>query len=147
MKHSERRILTTHVGSLPRPRELLQPLHAKDSGDAYDAAELERRVAGTVSGVVRRQMALGLDVINDGEHGRASFATYAHVDKDKFRWLGGERTIRRYESAPGSFRSFSSDTSPVLMACCVKQSFSSAEPSIHTMWSGLHIRAISSTHS
>src|SRR5262249_51224875 len=36
----------------------------------------------------------------------ASFATYAHVDKDKFRWLGGERTIRRYESAPGSFRSF-----------------------------------------
>ncbi|HVP08025.1 MAG TPA: cobalamin-independent methionine synthase II family protein [Burkholderiales bacterium] len=79
MKHSERKILTTHVGSLPRPRELLQPLHAKDSGDAYDALELERRVADTVSGVVRRQAALGLDVINDGEHGRASFATYANT--------------------------------------------------------------------
>ena len=36
----------------------------------------------------------------------ASFATYAHVEKSKFRWLGGEKTIRRYESAPGSFRSF-----------------------------------------
>jgi len=36
----------------------------------------------------------------------ASFTTYAHVDKAKFRWLGGDKTIRRYESAPGSFRSF-----------------------------------------
>jgi hypothetical protein len=36
----------------------------------------------------------------------ASFATYAHVEKDKFRWLGGDKTIKRYESAPGSFRSF-----------------------------------------
>jgi hypothetical protein len=36
----------------------------------------------------------------------ASFATYAHVDKAKFRWLGGEKTIRRYESSPGSFRAF-----------------------------------------
>jgi hypothetical protein len=38
----------------------------------------------------------------------ASFATYVHVEKDKFRWLGGEHTVRRYESAPGSFRSFCS---------------------------------------
>ena len=36
----------------------------------------------------------------------ASFATYAHVEESKFRWLGGDKTIRRYESAPGSFRSF-----------------------------------------
>jgi hypothetical protein len=36
----------------------------------------------------------------------ASFATYAHVEKSKFRWLGGQKTIRRYESAPGSFRAF-----------------------------------------
>jgi hypothetical protein len=37
----------------------------------------------------------------------ASFATYVHVEKAKFRWLGGDKTIRRYESAPGSFRAFS----------------------------------------
>jgi 5-methyltetrahydropteroyltriglutamate--homocysteine methyltransferase len=79
MKRSERRILTTHVGSLPRPRELLQPLHARDSGEPYDAPALERAIAATTSEVVRRQAALGIDVLNDGEHGRASFATYANT--------------------------------------------------------------------
>ncbi len=79
MKRSERRILTTHVGSLPRPRELLQPLHARESGEQVDLAQLERRIADTVSSVVRRQAELGIDVLNDGEHGRASFATYANT--------------------------------------------------------------------
>ncbi len=79
MKRSEHRILTTHVGSLPRPRELLQPLHARDSGDPYDAAALERAIAATTREVVRRQAGLGIDVLNDGEHGRASFATYANT--------------------------------------------------------------------
>jgi 5-methyltetrahydropteroyltriglutamate--homocysteine methyltransferase len=79
MKRSERRILTTHVGSLPRPRELLQPLHARDSGDAYDAAALERAILVSTQEVVRRQAQLGIDVLNDGEHGRASFATYANT--------------------------------------------------------------------
>ncbi|HWA38052.1 MAG TPA: cobalamin-independent methionine synthase II family protein [Burkholderiales bacterium] len=89
MKRSERRILTTHVGSLPRPREMLQPLHAKDSGEKYDAVALERQVAGAVSAAVRRQADLGLDVVNDGEHGRASFATYANT-----RIGGLERVLR-----------------------------------------------------
>jgi 5-methyltetrahydropteroyltriglutamate--homocysteine methyltransferase len=79
MKRSERRILTTHVGSLPRPRELLQPLHARESGEQVDLAQLDRRIAETVSSVVRRQAELGIDVLNDGEHGRASFATYANT--------------------------------------------------------------------
>jgi 5-methyltetrahydropteroyltriglutamate--homocysteine methyltransferase len=79
MKRSERRILTTHVGSLPRPRELLQPLHAKDSGDSYDAPALERKTAEATAAVVRRQAELGIDILNDGEHGRASFATYANT--------------------------------------------------------------------
>jgi 5-methyltetrahydropteroyltriglutamate--homocysteine methyltransferase len=79
MKRSERRILTTHVGSLPRPRELLAPLHARESGEPYDAGALERAIAATTSAVVRRQAALGIDILNDGEHGRASFATYANT--------------------------------------------------------------------
>ncbi len=79
MKHSERRILTTHVGSLPRPRELLAPLHARESGAPYDAAALERAVSASTAAVVRRQAELGIDVLNDGEHGRASFATYANT--------------------------------------------------------------------
>jgi 5-methyltetrahydropteroyltriglutamate--homocysteine methyltransferase len=79
MKRSDRRILTTHVGSLPRPREMLLPLHAKESGEQYDAAGLGREIAAAVSAAVRRQADLGIDVINDGEHGRASFATYANT--------------------------------------------------------------------
>ena len=79
MKRSERRILTTHVGSLPRPRELLAPLHARESGEPYDAAALERAVAEATAQVARRQAQIGIDVLNDGEHGRASFATYANT--------------------------------------------------------------------
>jgi 5-methyltetrahydropteroyltriglutamate--homocysteine methyltransferase len=89
MKHSERRILTTHVGSLPRPRELLQPLHARDSGEPYDARALERSISAAIASVVRRQAELGIDVVNDGEHGRATFATYANT-----RIGGLERVMR-----------------------------------------------------
>jgi 5-methyltetrahydropteroyltriglutamate--homocysteine methyltransferase len=79
MKTSDRKILTTHVGSLPRPRDMLKPLHARESGEPYDAAQLEREIAEAVKNAVKRQVDLGLDVINDGEHGRASFATYANT--------------------------------------------------------------------
>lgn len=79
MKRSESRILTTHVGSLPRPRELLQPLHAKDSGEPYDKPALEAQIAKAIRDAVRQQVDLGLDIVNDGEHGRASFATYANT--------------------------------------------------------------------
>ena len=89
MKRSDRRILTTHVGSLPRPRELLQPLHARDSGEPFDPAILERQISAAIAAVVRRQTGLGIDIVNDGEHGRASFATYANT-----RIGGLERVMR-----------------------------------------------------
>jgi len=89
MKQSAQRILTTHVGSLPRPRDMLQPLHARDSGEPYDAGALERQIAKAVSDVVHRQADLGIDIVNDGEHGRASFATYANT-----RIGGLERVLR-----------------------------------------------------
>jgi 5-methyltetrahydropteroyltriglutamate--homocysteine methyltransferase len=89
VKRSERKILTTHVGSLPRPRELLLPLHARDSGEPVDAAALERQISAAIESVVYRQTGLGLDVVNDGEHGRASFATYANT-----RIGGLERVMR-----------------------------------------------------
>jgi 5-methyltetrahydropteroyltriglutamate--homocysteine methyltransferase len=89
MKQSESRILTTHVGSLPRPRELLEPLHARDSGETVDARALERRIGDAISAVVRRQAELGIDIVNDGEHGRASFATYANTR------IGGLERLKR----------------------------------------------------
>ena len=79
MKRSTTGILTTHCGSLPRPRELLAPLHAKDGGDAYDADDLARRVRGSVIEVVRKQADLGIDVVDDGEHSKSSFAHYARA--------------------------------------------------------------------
>jgi 5-methyltetrahydropteroyltriglutamate--homocysteine methyltransferase len=62
MKKSENRILTTHTGSLPRPRDLLLPLHAKDSGEPYDAAALDRQIAQAIDSVVRMQTACGIDL-------------------------------------------------------------------------------------
>jgi 5-methyltetrahydropteroyltriglutamate--homocysteine methyltransferase len=79
MKRSTAGILTTHCGSLPRPRELLAPLHAKDGGDAYDADDLARRVRGSVIEVVRKQADLGIDVVDDGEHSKSSFAHSARA--------------------------------------------------------------------
>ena len=78
MKRSVDRILTTHTGSLPRPRSLLEPLHAKDSGQAFDRATLEGEVRSAVGDVVRRQTELAIDIVNDGEYSKSSFATYAN---------------------------------------------------------------------
>ena len=77
MKRSENRILTTHVGSLPRPAELLTPLALKDAGEDYDRARTAARVSCSVRDVVRRQAEIGIDVVNDGEHSKSSFAAYA----------------------------------------------------------------------
>jgi len=78
MKRSADRILTTHTGSLPRPKGLLAPLHAKDSGEPYDEKALERDIRTSVVDVVHKQADIGIDVIDDGEHGKSSFATYAN---------------------------------------------------------------------
>ncbi|MEI6722512.1 MAG: hypothetical protein WCO67_17245 [Betaproteobacteria bacterium] len=66
MRHSQNKILTTHVGSLPRPRDMLMPLHNKESGLPYDAAALEIEIDEAVANAVKRQVDLGIDIINDG---------------------------------------------------------------------------------
>jgi 5-methyltetrahydropteroyltriglutamate--homocysteine methyltransferase len=76
MKTSRDRILTTHVGSLPRPPELKQLLVKKDQGEAYDKAELERLVREAVADIVRRQVAVGVDIVNDGEMSKPGYSTY-----------------------------------------------------------------------
>jgi 5-methyltetrahydropteroyltriglutamate--homocysteine methyltransferase len=76
MRHSVDRILTTHVGSLPRPDGLLPPLLAKDSGKPYDEAELDARVAEAVGDVVRRQTQAGVDIVNDGEQSKSVYSGY-----------------------------------------------------------------------
>jgi 5-methyltetrahydropteroyltriglutamate--homocysteine methyltransferase len=76
MKRSTDRILTTHVGSLPRPPHLAALLMRKDQGEAYDKDELDREAAAAVAAIVRRQAATGIDIIDDGEMSKPGYSTY-----------------------------------------------------------------------
>ena len=76
MKLSTDRILTTHVGSLPRPPDVTELLNSKEHGEPYDADAYERRMDEAVADCVAEQRALGIDVINDGEISKTGYATY-----------------------------------------------------------------------
>jgi 5-methyltetrahydropteroyltriglutamate--homocysteine methyltransferase len=71
LKRSDKRILTTHVGSLIRPPELIQFLRAKRNRESYDEDDYQRCLAGSVAEIVRRQAEIGIDVISDGEFGKS----------------------------------------------------------------------------
>ena len=76
MQRSTARILTTHVGSLPRPPELLAQVMAREVGEAVDEAELTSRLAGAVRDVVAKQLAAGIDSVCDGEQSKISYTFY-----------------------------------------------------------------------
>jgi len=76
MKTSQDRILTTHVGSLPRPAALRELLVRKDQGEPYDKPELDRLTHQAVIDIVRRQAEAGVDIINDGEMSKPGYSTY-----------------------------------------------------------------------
>lgn len=76
MKLSTDRIITSHVGSLPRPMELAAALQDWENGAAIDATELQRRIRESVRDIVNKQVELGVDVVNDGEHSKSNFAAY-----------------------------------------------------------------------
>ncbi len=76
MKISQSRILTTHVGSLPRSAAALELLDRRESGSAIDANEFEDIFHREVAHIVRRQSKLGIDVVSDGEASKISYATY-----------------------------------------------------------------------
>src|SRR6516164_7601922 len=76
MKYSEKRILTTHAGSLPRPAELADMLAATSRHEPVDQSAMERAVEESVRRVVQMQLAAGIDVGNNGEQSRESFFTY-----------------------------------------------------------------------
>ena len=76
MQSSRDRILTTHVGSLPRPPAVVDLLKREDRDEAVDPAAMDAVVASAVAEVVARQVAIGIDVVNDGEMSKPSYATY-----------------------------------------------------------------------
>jgi 5-methyltetrahydropteroyltriglutamate--homocysteine methyltransferase len=77
MQLSTDRILTTHVGSLPRPDDLFETMLAKMDGKPVDQRAYAERVRRAVADIVKQQVETGLDVVNDGEMGKPSFITYA----------------------------------------------------------------------
>lgn len=83
---SQSRFLTTHVGSLPRPQDLIDLIFAKEEGAVVDAELLDRRIRESVQTVVDRQAEAGVDIVNDGEHSKPSYATYI---KDRLHGFGG----------------------------------------------------------
>ncbi len=76
MKRSTDRILTTHCGSLPRPRDLLDMMKAKVHGEPYDPEAYARRVRSAVAESVRKQVESGIDIPTDGEQGKTGFFAY-----------------------------------------------------------------------
>ena len=75
MQHSKDRILTTHVGSLPRPQDLEDLLYKVEFGENYDADAFDATVTRAVADIVAAQREWGLDVINDGEMSKTGYAT------------------------------------------------------------------------
>ncbi len=75
LQQNTRRIRTTHVGSLPRPRVLLDALRVRSRGEPYDEAAYADLLARSVAGVVRRQVECGIDFIPAGEYPKTGFFT------------------------------------------------------------------------
>jgi len=93
------RILTTHVGSLPRPQSLLSLMHDQAEGRSFDATALDSELGRAVRDVVRRQVEIGIDFVSDGEFSKASYATYVG---ERLTGFGGKGRV----NTPADLREF-----------------------------------------
>lgn len=80
------RFLTTHTGSLPRPDDLIRAMFAKEEGVPVERGALAEKVREAVADVVKKQVAADVDLVNDGEMSKPSYATYV---KDRLTGFGG----------------------------------------------------------
>ncbi len=94
MKRSTDRFLTTHTGSLPRPADLVTMMYAKESGVPVEPKALGARIKAAVAEVVEKQVAAGVDLVNDGEMSKPSYATYI---KDRLDGFGGTGNTFHYQ--------------------------------------------------
>src|SRR5678816_1211690 len=100
MIYSRDRILTTHVGSLPRNETLSDLLMVQEEGKNYDPAELASQMDKAVRHVVAKQMEAGIDIGNDGEQRRISFQTYVPQRMTGFAGVSKRRRGREFEEFP-----------------------------------------------
>ncbi len=94
MKRSEDRILVTHVGSLPRPEVLIENMFSVDRGSPLSQADYENILSKSVLDIVKKQLELGIDIVDDGEFSKRGFAVYAHER------LGGLSPTGRQRPSP-----------------------------------------------
>jgi 5-methyltetrahydropteroyltriglutamate--homocysteine methyltransferase len=94
VKRSTERFLTTHTGSLPRPEDLIRTMFAKEEGVPVDPAALAARIRAAVAEVVGKQVAAGVDIVDDGEMSKPSYATYP---KDRLTGFGGQSHPLQYQ--------------------------------------------------
>ena len=93
------RVLTTHVGSLPRDAELTELLFSAERGDTVDPARFDAVATAAVDRAIERQVAVGIDLVSDGEMSKISYATYI---KDRISGFGGDSPRR----APADLEQF-----------------------------------------
>lgn len=98
---SHNRFLTTHVGSLPREDDLIELMFAKEDGQDIDPEILERRIEQAVDFVVGKQAGAGIDIINDGEQSKPSYATYIKDRLNGFGGTGNSYVFQDLEDFPG----------------------------------------------
>ena len=94
-----RKILTTHVGSLPRTQEVVDFIFARENKTAYDQADFDACMTAAVSATVGKQVAAGVDIVSDGETSKISYATYV---KDRYTGFDGDSP----RNAPADLKMF-----------------------------------------
>lgn len=100
MLTSTDRILTTHVGSLPRNEKLSELLVLREAGEAFDKAEMDREMDAAVSDVIGKQKDAGIDIGNDGEQQRVGFQTYVPQRMSGFAGVSNRRRGIEFENFP-----------------------------------------------
>ena len=100
MNYSRDRILTTHVGSLPRNETLSELLIRREAGESIDAKEMTAELDKAVQHVVDQQAAVGIDVGNDGEQQRVGFQTYVPQRMEGFAGVSNRRRGIEFEQFP-----------------------------------------------
>ena len=94
MAYGINRFLTTHTGSLPRPDDLIRAMFAKEEGVPVDRIGLAAKIRAAVAGVVKKQVGSSIDLVNDGEMSKPSYATYV---KDRLTGFAGSSNTFVYQ--------------------------------------------------
>ena len=97
MNTSTDRILTTHVGSMPRPQYVVDQLFAQDRDEQYEQSEFDRVMRQAVREVAQKQIDAGVDVISDGEMSKISYVTYMAASLHRLR---DRRSSARHAARP-----------------------------------------------